>query len=40
MFSLDDRGTAFIEKPFGPDELAAKIRELLGSNALQQPSAN
>jgi CheY-like chemotaxis protein len=35
-----DRGTAFIEKPFGPDDLAAKIRELLGSNAMQQPSAN
>ena len=35
-----DRGTAFIEKPFGPDDLAAKIRELLGSNALQQPSPN
>jgi signal transduction histidine kinase/ActR/RegA family two-component response regulator len=35
-----DRGTAFIEKPFGPDDLAAKIRELLGSNAMEQPSAN
>jgi two-component system, cell cycle sensor histidine kinase and response regulator CckA len=28
-----DEGTAFIEKPFGPDDLASKVRELLESNA-------
>jgi DNA-binding NtrC family response regulator len=26
-----DPGTAFIEKPFGPDDLAKKIREVLQS---------
>jgi CheY-like chemotaxis protein len=25
-------GTAFIEKPFSPDELAAKVRDVLGTN--------
>jgi hypothetical protein len=25
-------GTAFIEKPFSPDELAIKVREVLGEN--------
>jgi two-component system cell cycle sensor histidine kinase/response regulator CckA len=25
-------GTEFIEKPFGPDELADKVREVLGAN--------
>jgi len=25
-------GTAFIEKPFSPDELAVKVREVLGKN--------
>jgi signal transduction histidine kinase/ActR/RegA family two-component response regulator len=28
-----DPGTAFIEKPFGPDDLAGKVRELLESSA-------
>jgi signal transduction histidine kinase/ActR/RegA family two-component response regulator len=33
-------GTAFIEKPFSPDELAVKVREVLGENGaspVQQP---
>jgi signal transduction histidine kinase/ActR/RegA family two-component response regulator len=31
-------GTAFIEKPFSPDELAAKVRDVLGANPLaEQP---
>ncbi len=30
-----DPGTAFIEKPFGPDELAAKVRELLKASGKQ-----
>jgi signal transduction histidine kinase/CheY-like chemotaxis protein len=32
-------GTAFIEKPFSPDELAAKVREVLSADSLgQQPA--
>jgi DNA-binding response OmpR family regulator len=34
-----DPGTAFIEKPFGPDELAAKVRDLLESSARHKPPA-
>jgi signal transduction histidine kinase/ActR/RegA family two-component response regulator len=32
-----DPGTAFIEKPFGPDDLAMKIREVLQSASRKQP---
>jgi two-component system cell cycle sensor histidine kinase/response regulator CckA len=31
-FGILSPGTAFIEKPFGPDELAGKVREVLGAN--------
>ncbi len=34
-----DPGTAFIEKPFGPDDLAVKVRELLESGARHKPPA-
>jgi DNA-binding NarL/FixJ family response regulator len=33
---LGDAATAFIEKPFGPDELARAVRELLDGD---QPAA-
>jgi two-component system cell cycle sensor histidine kinase/response regulator CckA len=33
-----DPGTAFIEKPFGPDDLAAKIREVLQSTSRKHAS--
>jgi len=32
-----DVGTAFIEKPFGPDDLAGKVRELLESSERHSP---
>ena len=31
-FGILDPGTAFIEKPFSPDELACKVREVLDAN--------
>ena len=34
-----DPGTAFIEKPFGPDDLASKVRDLLQSGARHKPPA-
>ena len=34
-----DPGTAFIEKPFGPDELALKVRALLETSARHKPPA-
>jgi DNA-binding response OmpR family regulator len=35
-----DAGTAFIEKPFGPDDLACKVRELLESSERHMPQGN
>jgi CheY-like chemotaxis protein len=29
-------GTAFIEKPFSPDDLARKVRQILGTNSTPQ----
>jgi signal transduction histidine kinase/CheY-like chemotaxis protein len=37
-FGILAPGNAFIEKPFGPDELACKVREVLGTNMNRQGS--
>jgi DNA-binding NtrC family response regulator len=33
-----DPGTAFIEKPFGPDDLASKVREVLQATSRKHAS--